>query len=255
MKRRNLVRRQAAVLLAAVLAGCSTSPTSVLRENLERERFTRVNVRPEGTRIRSSGFLAVPDVIPLGKPARISLYSETEIRLTVAGLDFTMVPLEGQRFPTEAAAMDRLLAQYFVDSSAEVDADKLGPPELKDKVLAGQRVVGMTKEQVYACLGPPYRIEGGGTPEVSPTADTAAKPEVAAEPEVTVKPKPTVKPDAERRPAVETENRPAMACSYQEILASDHWIYVEGWVLGLWILGPDLVHFYFGDGRLQKETP
>ena len=105
-----------------------------------------------------------------------------------------------------AGGLEVFLGKYFVDSPQETGADDFGTPELRENVLGGVYMIGMTKEQVYACLGPPYKID---------------------------------------------QDTPAVGLGREEILASDHWVYPESWLLVV----PDCADFYFGDGLLQKRVP
>jgi hypothetical protein len=80
------------------------------------------------------------------------------MRVELNRLEYVFVPTEGQKFPTEGAAVDAFVAKYFADGTAPIDIDSLGPAEYKEDVLEGRRRRGMTKEQVYASLGPPWKI-------------------------------------------------------------------------------------------------
>lgn len=236
----------ALLVIVALSPGCRETPTPVFRENLDRERLTRVNFRPDGETIRSSNVLSVHSIIPVGTRARVTLYSEKEIRLVLSreptaeeptagrrtaeepsdeegageepsgevpsrderfrGDPFRIVPLVGERFPTTERGLDAFLDKYLVDPGRAVRVEDLGPQEMTEKVLRGHATIGMSKEQVYACLGPPFQVDDG---------------------------------------------RSAIDLTREEILASDRWIYPEKWILVV----PDFIDLYFGDGLLQKQVP
>jgi len=147
--------------LAFLPLGCREAPSPIFQENLDRERLTRVNFRPDGETIRSSNVLATLSILPVGTPARVTFYSDKEIRLILGDDQFKIVPLVGERFPTTEGGIDAFLDKYFVDPARAVSVDDLGPAEMAEKVLRGQATVGMTKEQVYACLGPPFQVDEG----------------------------------------------------------------------------------------------
>ncbi len=149
-------------VFALVVLGCScrVAPAPIYREGLDRLRFTRANLRLWDGTLRPAGLVSSPQVLPAGTPARIVLYSETEIRLLVEGREVPMTPIGAEKFPVDKERMDIFLDKYFVDAPEAASVTGLGPPEFDEAVRAGKPEVGMTKEQVYACLGPPYKIDG-----------------------------------------------------------------------------------------------
>jgi hypothetical protein len=75
--------------------------------------------------------------------------------------EFVMRPVGKEKLPVDGAGISAFLDKYFIDRKEDLTLDGLGPPELKDEVLRGSQVIGMTKEQVYTCLGPPLAIDAG----------------------------------------------------------------------------------------------
>jgi len=149
------------IALTSILTGCQVPPVPVEREGLDRERYTRVNLRPDSTLLRSTNYLSLQGLVPVGSPVKLGFYSKKEIRLTLGELKCTLVPVQGQEFPTAPEAMDAFLDKYFVDTrDAAVKLEVLGPPRFLEGVKRGTPEVGMTKEQVYACLGPPVFVDG-----------------------------------------------------------------------------------------------
>ena len=74
---------------------------------------------------------------------------------------------ETPAFPVDEAGIDSFLKKYFVDKKEDLKLESLGPPELNDKVLNGLQMIGMTKEQTFACLGPPIQIDNNGVATVT----------------------------------------------------------------------------------------
>ncbi|MGQ9590790.1 MAG: hypothetical protein ACUVYA_10905 [Planctomycetota bacterium] len=144
----------------AVGSGCRTPPVPVYREGLDRERYLRANLRLWDGALRPASLLSSEETLAAGTPVRIVLYSEREIRILAAGRELSMTPIGAETFPAEAARMDLFLEKYFAESPEGAAVEGLGPPEYDEAVRAGKPAVGMTKEQVYACLGPPYKIDG-----------------------------------------------------------------------------------------------
>jgi hypothetical protein len=144
-----------------LVAGCAVPPPEPIEiEGLHRGRFTRVNFRASARNVLSaSSFLRLERVIPLHTPATVTFYSIREIRVRLGETDFTLVPHPAsQTFPVAPEEIEPFLARYFIDAREQLNVDALGPTELKEQVLAGTHRVAMTKEQVYACLGPPARV-------------------------------------------------------------------------------------------------
>ncbi len=149
------------VVLGVFAPGCKVPPTPVFHPGLDAERLTRVNLRPEGKVIHSANFLSVQSNLAAGTRARITMYTEEEVHLTLNDGEFVMVPVGKEKFPTDGAGIDAFLDKYFVDQKEGLTLDGMGPDDLKDEVMRGAHVIGMTKEQVYTCLGPPLKIDAG----------------------------------------------------------------------------------------------
>jgi len=147
-------------IVALVAAGCQSGPTPIHKEGLTRVRFARVSFRPEGKTLYSSNFLGQGTNVPPGGTARVSFYSEELIRVSINDYEYEMKPIVPSKFPTDEPGIDGLLAKYFVDRREDLNLDALGPAEHRDAMRAGTPRIGMTKEQVYACLGPPLRVGG-----------------------------------------------------------------------------------------------
>src|SRR5262249_21828243 len=142
------------------------SPMPVPHSGLDKERFTRVNFRPREQILFSTNYLDDPSLIPLGTPARVTFYSSSEIHVLLEGVEYTLYPskdssFDTPAFPTDEARIETFLKKYFVDRKEDIQLDSLGPPDFNDEVLSGIQRIGMTKEQTYACLGPPIQIDRG----------------------------------------------------------------------------------------------
>jgi hypothetical protein len=212
---RRIVAAFAAILGAAVADGSSVPPTPLFEVNHDRDRVTRACLRPDGGSVYSANFLDIAESLPPGAPARVTLYSTTEVRLLLAGNEYTLWPAGSEEFP-EADGIQAVLEKYFAAKPEDLRLADLGPPEYAAKAAAGDPALGMTKEQVYVALGPPFQILE--TPKAGETTETVLR---------------------------------ATRIERARILASDQWIYRERVFLGV----PREVRFYFGDGRLQKRVP
>jgi len=151
-----------ALVLVALVAGCAAPATPIYQSGLDRERFTRVNFRPEARVLGSSQFLVLPSTIPAGSRAQLTMYSAAEVHVKIKGLQYVMRPVGAPAFPTTNVGISAFLKKYFVNEKEELNVAAMGPPELTEMVLRGKHVVRMTKEQVYTALGPPMRV-GKGT--------------------------------------------------------------------------------------------
>ncbi len=150
--------------LAVIASGCVEPAEVFFLPGIDKERFLRVNLRPDvGDLLRDSNFFICPNTVRVGSKARITQYAGREIALLVEGKQYRMIPHSEPVFPRDPAGIDGFLAKYFLDSSEFLQVEALGPPELAQAVLEGTPRVGMTKEQLYACLGPPLKIGGGRT--------------------------------------------------------------------------------------------
>jgi hypothetical protein len=151
----------AIVVLGVFASGCKVPPTPVFHPGLDAERFTRVNLRPENAVIYSANFLTVQNNLQAGTRARITMYTAEEVHLTLNDGEFVMKPLGKEKFPTNDAGIVAFLEKYFIDRKEDLTLDGMGPADLKDEVMGGSQVIGMTKEQVYTCLGPPLKTDAG----------------------------------------------------------------------------------------------
>jgi hypothetical protein len=149
------------VVLEVFALGCTVPPTPVFHPGLDAERLTRVNLRPEDKVIHSANFLSVQNNLAAGTRARITMYTAEEVHLTLNDGEFVMKPVGKEKFPTDGAGIDAFLDKYFIDRKEGLTLDGMGPADLKDEVMRGTQVIGMTKEQVYTCLGPPLEIDAG----------------------------------------------------------------------------------------------
>lgn len=179
------------ILLVGSSLGCAVAPMPVLHSGLEKERFTRINFRPQGQTLFSTNYLSNSSSIQAGAPAKVSFYSSSEVRFSINGVEYTMYPskdntFDRPAFPTDDAGIETFLKKYLVDKKEDLKLESLGPSELNEKVMNGLQMIGMTKEQTFVCLGPPIQIDNGV---------------------------------------------PTLGLSYDRILLSDRWIYPNKWVV------------------------
>ena len=148
-------------LWLGLIGGCAAPPEVFFLPGIDRERFTRVNFRPDvGNLLRDSNFYVCQNKVRVGSTAKVLLYTRKELRLLLDGVDYRMVPMGELEFPSDPAGIAGLLEKYFVDSPNEVSFESLGPTEFNEDVVRGVPRVGMTKEQLYVCLGPPLIVGG-----------------------------------------------------------------------------------------------
>jgi len=151
-----------ALISGSLLPGCMLPEELVVHPALDATYYTRVNFRPDnGNVLRDCNFYVLPSTVPIGSKTRIKHYSRHEVRLEIEGVGYRMVSSTPKGIPTDPASIEAFLHKYFVRSTEALKTDALGPAEHTPGVRAGQPAVGMTKEQVYACLGPPHKIGGG----------------------------------------------------------------------------------------------
>ena len=146
------------VALSMMGWGCA-QPVSVYHENLDKQRYTRVNLRSNDNAVYSANYLAYPNSLQAGSPAVVTMYSDLEVRLNVHGAAYVMRPVNVPKFNTDATSIETFLDRYFVDDKAEIGLDAMAP-EMRSQVLNGNYAIGMTKEEIYTCLGPPVAIDG-----------------------------------------------------------------------------------------------
>jgi hypothetical protein len=151
-----------AAIAAGLAAGCA-GPMQIHKIGIDKERFTRVNLRPEEDSLWSSGFLINESVIPAGAPARVTFYSDEQVRLLIGGNEYIMWPLPpgSGKFPKDGVGIDSFLDKLFVDRKEILTAGPQPSSAMKDAVANGRWQRQMTKEEVYTCLGPPMEINGG----------------------------------------------------------------------------------------------
>jgi hypothetical protein len=156
--------RCSAILLAGLcLAGCAFRPPPIYRPGIDRERVTRACLRPDDGRLWSSNLFVLSGNIPPGTPARIRAYTDSEILLRVGGASYVMFPVPrepGIYFPVDDRGIDNFVQKLFAEPEEDLGLDRLDPAT-REAVVSGRTQIGMSKEQVYTCLGPPMEIDEG----------------------------------------------------------------------------------------------
>lgn len=145
--------------VSAIAAGC-VHPIAVYYPNLDTQRVTRVCFRGNDTKLYSANYLLHPVVIPAGTPATVTMFSDLRVNMTVHGAVYSIEPVEVGRFETAESNVRNFLEKYFVDTKEQVGLDAEENQALKPQILSGDYSIGMTKEQIYICLGPPAVIDG-----------------------------------------------------------------------------------------------
>jgi len=140
-------------LSSLVLSACAQPPTPIAFEGRDKARVLRCTLRPEGPRLVSSNFLGLTETIRAGSPAKIEMFSTQRVDLNLNNISYQMFPATTPFSPNP----QEFLKKYFVDSAGELGLNV--PPARKANIENGVAEIGMTKQEVYAALGPPLWVD------------------------------------------------------------------------------------------------
>jgi hypothetical protein len=146
------------ILPWALGLGACSSPAPHIAFNEEgKPRILKCTLRPNGQTLYSSNYIeAFPATVPAGSPAVVTHYTVQEVGLNLNKIDYQMRPTTAQ-FGTDPAVF---IKKFFVNSDEELGLAKLEPSHRKN-IENGIWQLGMTKEEIYAALGPPNWIDFG----------------------------------------------------------------------------------------------
>jgi len=150
------MKRFASVLSLALLflSACAQPPTPIAFQGQEKERFTRCTLRPNRQVLFSSNYLGFPPMIPAGSPSKVNMFSASRVDLTLNKISYQMFP---RTVPFDHNP-DLFLKKYFVDRKEELGLEGVDET-MRKNIQNGVWVLGMTKAEVYAALGPPNWID------------------------------------------------------------------------------------------------
>ncbi len=147
-------------LLGVVIACGCAQPIPVYYPKLDKQRYARVSFRGDGSKLYSASYLLHPIAVTAGSPVTVTMFSDLQVNMTVHGALYTIHPVEVGRFESGESGIQNFLEKYFVDTKEEVGLESPENVALMPQLLSGDYSVGMTKEQIYTCLGPPAVIDG-----------------------------------------------------------------------------------------------
>ncbi len=147
--------------IVPLCASCYTVPSAgvpVWTKDIAQTRYVRVNLRGENVYLKSANDLNEPISVRLGSPASIEHYTARRVDLVVNHLKVSMYPQDGL-FDTSTTGVEQFIEKYLTADSASVRALTPANDAIGMRIVAGDVAVGMTKEQIYAALGPPRWLE------------------------------------------------------------------------------------------------
>jgi hypothetical protein len=146
-------------ILAAVLGlcACSSPAAPIAFEDQGKPKVLRCTLRPNGQYLYASNYItAFPATVQAGSPAEVTRYATDQVDLKINKIDYQMRPITVP-FTTDPAIF---MKKFFVSSPEELGLAKVEESRRKN-IENGIWQLGMTKEEVYAALGPPNWIDNG----------------------------------------------------------------------------------------------
>lgn len=173
-----------AVLALGLVAGGCAEPVPVHSDLLNETFYTRTVLRANGSKLRSSAsYRSSGGGYPPGSEVRVTMFSEIRVDMSINNIPHQMFPV-GDDF--NVGGIGEFFEKYFVKTPWEVgvapkekkkkngEEPEPPPPEPEglddawrmdkwEKSIAGSvqngiGAIGMTKEQVFMALGPPFEI-------------------------------------------------------------------------------------------------
>jgi hypothetical protein len=139
---------------AAVIAGCAATPTPINFEEQGKTKYLRCTLRPKQSVLYTSNYLGFQAGVPAGVTVEVTMYSPQRIDMSLNKIGYQMYPISLPIPPDP----EGFLAKYVVETKEEVGLEKMDESTRRN-VLAGTAAIGMTKEEVYAALGPPSWVD------------------------------------------------------------------------------------------------
>lgn len=154
-----MTRNSTFLSLVAVLlwlTACAPTPTRIAFSEEGKSLILRCTLKNNQQRLSSSNYLGRTSAIRAGSSAKVTMYSQHRVDMTLNKIAYQMYPVS---VPL-STDVNLFMEKYFVDS-----VDKLGlkglEPAWRENIENGVYVVGMSKMEVYTALGPPNWINFG----------------------------------------------------------------------------------------------
>lgn len=139
------------------LSACSAPAAPIAFDDQGKPKFVRCTLRPNGQNLYASNYIAAfPATVKAGSPATVTRYTVNGVDLKINQIDYQMQPITAP-FGTDPAVF---MKKFFVNTEAELGLDSIDPARRKN-IENGIWQIGMTKEEIYAALGPPNWIDNG----------------------------------------------------------------------------------------------
>ncbi len=139
------------------LGACSAPAARIAFEEEGKAKVLKCTLRPNGQNLYSSNYIgAFPATVRAGSPATVTRYTVQGVDLKLNQIDYQMRPITVP-FGTDP---DVFMKKFFVNSEDELGLAKVDANRRKN-IENGVWQLGMTKEEIYATLGPPNWIDLG----------------------------------------------------------------------------------------------
>jgi hypothetical protein len=147
-------------LVALGLCACAQPPVPIAFNGQNKPVILRSTLRASGPRLYSSNYLGLPVGVRAGTEAVVTMYSQQRVDMTLNKIAYQMYPIGVPLSPSP----EMFMKKYFVSTPADLGLAKMDPVP-RQNIEAGVGAIGMTKEQIYAALGPPNWVDFGQRPE------------------------------------------------------------------------------------------
>lgn len=143
-----------ALAIGGLLVGCKVSDTKPDEpEPALLSGYTCCNFRYEGDWINDGNYAQLP-MIPAGSPIRVKSYGRYRAHVDIDGKPFRL----GLDYGRNSETTEKWVAKLVTQTDPHVRLASY-PPNVREAILAGKIMLGMSKEQVIMSLGYPITDE------------------------------------------------------------------------------------------------
>ena len=143
-----------ALAIAALLAGCKASDSKPDQpEPALLSGYTCCNFHYEKDWINDGNYAQLP-MIPAGSPIRVTSYGRYRAHVEIDGKPFRL----GLDYGRNSETTEKWVAKLVTQTDPRVRLASY-PPNVREAILAGKIMLGMSKEQVIMSLGYPITDE------------------------------------------------------------------------------------------------